>query len=81
MPMSFYQPLNDPVTIGMTHRRWKALADKLEQNGVAPALVAKIRACLSDRVQDAPMAVEIVFSPAVVAQFVAVAQSLADTGT
>lgn len=79
VPLQFYTIAADG-TVGMTHRRWRLLADRLDQAGEAPALVAKIRRCLSDNPADAPMVVEIAFPPAVVARFAAAAQALADPG-
>lgn len=79
MPLAMYTIPTDN-TIGMTHRRWRRLADRLEQAGEAPRLVARIRECLSDRAQDAPMVVEIILPPAIVARFATAAAALADTG-
>jgi hypothetical protein len=79
MALSMYTIPTEGV-VGMTHRRWRGLANRLEANGEAPALIAKIRDCLSANPADAPMVVEIAFRPAVVARFAAAAQLLADTG-
>lgn len=79
MALQFYTIAGDN-TIGMTHRRWRLLANRLEANGEAPNLVARIRACLSDNPRDAPMVVEIILPSAIVARFAVAAQLLADTG-